>query len=254
MGVKYEKVDGILILSLILLHITKLVFHQHNGNNIMSEKNSKESNQTLIIVALISLIGVLGAALINSWDKIFHNKKPSSTTVSIPSRGISSDVPTATKGATPPTSSLDPVVPKGSNLINSSQVWKGNAVQNRNKGYSMNLYIEKFSEQSFVGKIHWPELQDSITKIDGEVVSDFGSPEEKSKWKLISGVDTSNSSECLTFTEKVLVQGSVVLNGKYYACIQNGAMKGIYFLRPTESLPRKEFTLFLEKNKNSKKD
>lgn len=129
----------------------------------------------------------------------------------------------------------------------SPQVWKGRATQNRSQNYSMDLYVEKVSGRNFFGKIHWPQLRNSITAIDGEIVSDFGDIVEQSRWKLVPGFDINKSPQCLTFTDTQLIQGSgIYLNGKYYACIQSGAMQGAYFLRPTESTPRKIFKLFLE--------
>lgn len=208
----------------------------------MSEDKNKGANRTAVTVALISSLGVIGAALISNWDKLFRDKEsPSPTSIA-----TLSPTPTPSLPLPPPPPTENPQTPRQNN-ISPSQEWNGTAVQNRHQNYSMDLQIERLSGVSFSGQISWPDLRNSITEINGEIVSNFGDLAEKSKWKLVPNFDSNNSLQCLNFTDSRLVQGSgIVLNGKYYACIEDGIMKGIYFLRPTESTPRKEFTLFLK--------
>ncbi len=69
-----------------------------NGNNDPSRQNSLQ-----IAIAIISVVGVLGAALLANWEKVFpHNAPPPSSTASNRVSGGSDDTSTI-KSTTPAT-------------------------------------------------------------------------------------------------------------------------------------------------------
>ncbi len=72
-----------------------LIFRPLHGRDIMAEP----SHRVTIIVAILGLVGTLGAALISNWDKIFP-RVPRATTTTEPAAGTSVQ---AAPPAAPPT-------------------------------------------------------------------------------------------------------------------------------------------------------
>lgn len=108
--------------------------------------------------------------------------------------------------------------------------------------YSMILHIEQVMGDVIVGKLHWPDLGNSITTFSGRIASDFGDVVESSRWAYVDGYDSDATGVWLTFTENTIIQGSVILGGQYFARLEQGVLKGVWF-RKNGSEPRGSYVL-----------
>lgn len=210
--------------------------------------SSKDKNSGCflpITLAVIGLLGTLGAALIGNWDKIFM-KNSQTVTFSSPTVTVS-----PTPSSPPPTSrplvSSPPTIPQDDPVQQSSQVLKGTAIQKGYGSYPMTMYIERRSRTTFSGKLHWTTLRNSITSIDGRFITNFGDVLEQSKWKYVRGFGVDKSGVWLNFTERELLQGNgIVLGVIYYAHLNDdGTMQGVWFNSDKDSEPGGNFEINL---------
>lgn len=154
-------------------------------------------------------------------------------------------VPTQT--SVPPEPSVTPTAP--ALPLANGQVWRGPHSQYNYGTYPMVLHIEAAIGSTFSGKIHWPELSNSITTIQGYVVEDVSNVVEQSKWTYVPGFNSNHKRPCVKFTDTAVIQGgdNFILNGWYYACIsEERTMRGVYFEDAKVSEPLSEFVLSLE--------
>ena len=211
--------------------------------------NKKDNNSgffTLVTIAVISLIGTLGAALIGNLDKILPRNVQIGPSPVLPS--VISSSPSIL--STAPSASLPPSpLPQSKSSLQFPQTWQGTANQKSYGSYPMIMYIESSSGVKFSGKLNWPKLRNSITSMDGKFVENFGDVLERSKWKYVNGFDVDKSGVWLTFTEQELLQGGGILLGAvYYAQLkEDGIIQGVWFNSDKASEPGGDFKINSQK-------
>ncbi len=141
-----------------------------------------------------------------------------------------------------------PVMPDRSTStvpILAGQSWEGQANQYDYGQYPMILKIAKIQNNLFSGFLHWPSLGDTITNVNGSIVSDFGDSVEQSKWQYVDGFNSGAKGTWLKFIETSFVQGnSVLLNVSYYALAHSdGTIHGVFFLEGA-STTKGDFVLY----------
>jgi hypothetical protein len=114
--------------------------------------------------------------------------------------------------------------------------------------YSMELSIESIDGPTFTGLPLWRELGNSVTTVEGEIVTDFSDVTERSRWDLLEGFSEDAGTACAEFTEGPEIQGDRVDDGgTYYGCVgPEGTMAGVWFRRPGSGEPGGSFTMAID--------
>lgn len=128
---------------------------------------------------------------------------------------------------------------KANFLLTKNLEWKG-YFKNSNpsgKDLFMHLYVEEVTGPLFFGKIHFPDVKNTITSMRGEIIEDFGDIVEKSKWRYIKSFkNRPTDGVWVKFTlPKIIQGGGIVTNTSYYGHISSsGILESVEFTNSSE--------------------
>jgi hypothetical protein len=125
--------------------------------------------------------------------------------------------------------------------------WDGDEFQYDHASYNsghtdMILTIDSIKKGSWLGKVHWPHVGDTVTKAEGIIVAKVNTKDIH--WKYVASC---SKGKYLQFTETKYIQNSgsgIILNAKYYAVVCDGTLSGVWFYPDQPSgYPGGEFSL-----------
>ncbi len=128
------------------------------------------------------------------------------------------------------------------------QTWEGIFKQPGFGNYEMVLHLEYINGDYAKGKTNYPSLQNSVSAMEGKVISRPASFVEETKWKLVEKMIAGKEGCWFRFEETSIISGNIDLNGAYYCHIaENGILNGIWFRKDTTE-PIGNFTLTLSED------